>query len=245
MTSAMTEGALYVLREVTKVRAGVGTSFELSIPNLVIRPREITAVCSISGSGKSTLLDLLAMILRPDGAVRFAFARDDGMQADIDHLWRSGQTASLGSLRAGSIGYVLQTGGLLSFLTVRDNIVLPARITGRDSRMRLAELAEQLGIAHCLDRRPHQISVGERQRVAIARAVIHQPRVVLADEPTASVDPLNADRIFALLIDLVSSSSLALVIASHDWDRIERNGMQRLHHRLERSGERTRSLFWN
>jgi putative ABC transport system ATP-binding protein len=241
----MTEGAVYALREVVKVRAGISTSFELSIPNLVIRPREITAICSISGSGKSTLLDLLAMILRPDRCERFAFARDGGIPVDIDHLWRSGQAAALGSLRAGAIGYILQTGGLLSFLTVRDNIVLPARLAGMDSRIRLAELAERLGIAHCLDRHPHQISVGERQRVAIARAVIHRPRVVLADEPTASVDPLHAERIFALLMDLVASSSLALVIASHDWDRIERAGMQRLHHRLEHLGERTRSLFWN
>jgi putative ABC transport system ATP-binding protein len=241
----MSEGTIYVLREVSKVRAGAGTSFELSIPNLVIRPREIIAICSISGSGKSTLLDLLAMILRPDGARQFAFTGDDGTQVDVDHLWRSGQRAVLGSLRAGSVGYILQTGGLLSFLTVRDNIALPARISGRDSPTRLAELAERLGISHCLDRRPHQISVGERQRVAIARAVIHQPRVVLADEPTASVDPLHADRIFALLMNLVSGSNLALVIASHDWGRIERSGLQRLQHRLERSGERTRALFWN
>jgi putative ABC transport system ATP-binding protein len=81
--------------------------------------------------------------------------------------------------------------------------------------------------------------------VAIARAIAHRPRVVLADEPTASVDPINAEVIFKLFIDLVRRFGVTALIASHDWQRVEEAGLPTLEHRIERNGPVTRALFWN
>jgi putative ABC transport system ATP-binding protein len=105
------------------------------------------------------------------------------------------------------------------------------------------ELAERLGISRQLDKFPAQLSVGERQRVAIARALVHRPNVVLADEPTASVDPLNAAAILQVLLELVERFGTTTVIASHDWQGIA--GLQALEFRLERDGSLTRASVGN
>jgi putative ABC transport system ATP-binding protein len=140
---------------------------------------------------------------------------------------------------------VLQTGGLLPFLTARENIALSCRLLGTDPAGIIERLAERLGIAAQLDKHPGQLSVGERQRVAIARAMAHRPSVLLADEPTASVDPVNAAAILDLLLELVRQAGVTAVIASHDWHPERIPGVQVLGHRIERDGETTRSLFWN
>jgi putative ABC transport system ATP-binding protein len=106
-------------------------------------------------------------------------------------------------------------------------------------------LARRLRITDQLEKLPAQLSVGERQRVAIARAMAHCPSVVLADEPTASVDPLNASDIMEMFLELVRHSGVTAVIATHDWRTDDVPGIQVLNHRIERNGETTRSLFWN
>jgi putative ABC transport system ATP-binding protein len=147
-------------------------------------------------------------------------------------------------LRATHIGYILQTGGLLPFLSVRDNIGLPVRLAGRLADRAVERLAERLGIANHLGAYPDRLSVGERQRVAIARALVHAPALVLADEPTASVDPLTADVIFALFLDLVRNAGTTAVIATHDWARADAAGLRAAGHRMEREGDTIRSFFW-
>jgi putative ABC transport system ATP-binding protein len=236
---------IFVIRELRKRRAEAGSAFELRVPELVVRPGQVVVLRGISGSGKSTLLDVLAMALRPDRAECFTFAPDPDIQSDILGLWRNGNIDELGRLRGRHIGYVLQTGGLLPFLTVGENIALPRRLLGQRSRDGIDELTRRLGIAGQLNKRPAQLSVGERQRVAIARALVHRPRVVLADEPTASVDPLNAEAILALFLELVQQLGVTAIIASHDWERIAAAGFLVLDHRIERRGQTTRASFWS
>jgi putative ABC transport system ATP-binding protein len=236
---------IFAVRELSKRRAGAGATFELRVPELVVRSGQVVVLRGVSGSGKSTLLDILAMALQPDRAQCFTFTPTRGARSDLRQLWRDGNVDELGRLRGQHIGYVLQTGGLLSFLTVGENITLPCRLLGQRSQDGIGELARRLGIAGQLGKLPAQLSVGERQRVAIARALAHRPSVVLADEPTASVDPLNADAILTLFLELVQQFGVTAIIASHDWERIAAAGLLVLNHRIERRGGTTRALFWS
>jgi putative ABC transport system ATP-binding protein len=236
---------VYLCRGLVKRRQAGGTRFELLVPELRVRPGELVVLRGQSGCGKSTLLDLLALALKPDGAETFSFHPEHRGPADLIQLWERRDLNGLGRLRGAHIGYVLQTGGLLSFLTARENIALSCRLLGRDPAGLVERLAERLGIAAQLDKSPGQLSVGERQRVAIARALAHRPSVLLADEPTASVDPVNAAAILELLLELVRQAGVTAVIASHDWSPEGIPGVQVLEHRIERDGETTRALFWN
>ncbi|MGD8275669.1 MAG: ATP-binding cassette domain-containing protein [Thiohalocapsa sp.] len=236
---------IYICEGLVKRRAAAGAGFELRVPRLRIRPGEICVLQGASGSGKSTLLDLLAMALRPDAADSFSFRASQRGPTDLRRLWQRHDLDSLGRLRGAHVGYVLQTGGLLSFLTARENIELSCRLLGRKSIGLVEKLADRLGIGPQLDKYPAQLSVGERQRVAIARAMAHQPSVVLADEPTASVDPLNAAAILELLLELARDTGATAIIASHDWRPKQLPDVHVLEHRIERAEGWTRSLFWN
>jgi putative ABC transport system ATP-binding protein len=218
--------ALYALEGVRRTRRDGGSMFVLEVPSLTIAHGARLALLGASGSGKSTLLDMLALALRPDdGAARFAFRGDAGVGTiDVAASWRAGG-AALAAARARSIGYVLQTGGLLPFLSVRANIALPARIAGRPDPGRVEDLATRLGVAGVLDRGAEAISVGQRQRAAIARALIHRPAVVLADEPTASVDPAMAVEVMALLLAETAAEGAALILATHDHAAVARLGL--------------------
>lgn len=240
--TAPSRAPLFQISDLHKCRSGTASSFELHVPNLTIRAGAVLLLKGSSGCGKSTLLDLLALALQPDQVGQFQFTPCAEVQVDLDNLWRCRALDRLGWLRGEYIGYVLQTGGLLPFLTVRENIALPCRLLGRAPDA-VAELAERLGIAGQLDKWPGQLSVGERQRAAIARALAHRPSLILADEPTASVDPLNADTILNLLLELVGQFGVTTIIATHDGTLTA--GLPALQHRLERHGTVTRSLFWN
>jgi len=198
-------------------------AFRLDIPRFTLAAGGCVALLGKSGSGKSTMLDLLAMALPPDGAERFAFS-PLGAPIDLAAAWR-GNAAAQDRTRASHIGYVLQTGGLLPFLSVRRNIALPAEIAGRPQPARVNELAARLGVAHHLDRMPHALSVGERQRVAIARALVHRPPLVLADEPTSALDPSLAVEVMDLLLAETRAEGAALIVATHDHDAAERYAM--------------------
>lgn len=220
------------LSGVAKVRRSGESVFRLRVPHLELKAGDRMALCGASGSGKSTLLDILAMILRPDDEGSFRFDT-----ADVGELWRRGRTGELARLRGRRLGYILQTGGLLPFLTLRDNIAQPLRILGLSDDGAVDRLAEELGIAHLLARKPARLSVGERQRGAIARALVHRPAVVLADEPTASIDAATADTVMGLLVELTARHGVALVVASHDVERIDRFGLTRVPHEILRDAD--------
>lgn len=201
---------------------GVGSQrYSLVIPALHLRAGEQVAIVGPSGCGKSTLLDVLALVLAPDQVGRFAFH-----QQDIAGLWRADQQSALAALRSRHLGYVLQTGGLLGFLDVRGNIALSRQLLGLPDDGSVVRLAEQLEISDQLAKKPAALSVGQRQRVSCARALAHAPQLVLADEPTASLDPLNAERVMHALLAQAREHSAACVIATHDEPLARASGLQ-------------------
>jgi putative ABC transport system ATP-binding protein len=210
---------LLSLRGVTRAYRGDAAPFALEVPSFDLGANEALALAGPSGSGKSTLLMMLALASPPDAAERFAFAGQD-----IARHWKAGRRDALADLRARRIGVVPQTGGLLPYLSVEENIALTQRIAGRPDAKRVCALAEELGIRAQLAKRPAELSVGQRQRVAIARALAHRPVLVLADEPTASVHPALADAVLDLLKRECAAAGAALLVATHDPDRAARLG---------------------
>ncbi|MCU1777229.1 MULTISPECIES: ABC transporter ATP-binding protein [unclassified Pseudomonas] len=201
---------------------GVGSQrYSLVIPALALRAGEQLAIVGPSGCGKSTLLDVLALVLAPDQVGRFEFD-----QVDVGALWRADQQSTLAALRSTHLGYVLQTGGLLGFLDVRSNIALSRQLLGLKDDGSVARLAEQLEISDQLGKKPAALSVGQRQRVSCARALAHAPQLVLADEPTASLDPLNAERVMQALLAQAREHRAACVIATHDEPLARASGLQ-------------------
>ncbi|MEM8800696.1 MAG: ATP-binding cassette domain-containing protein [Pseudomonadota bacterium] len=206
---------VYDLSGVAKQRGPIESGFRLKIDHLTIAYGSHTAIIGQSGSGKSTCLDLLALSLSPTKAERF-WLSDHQHTHDIGVMWQSGSEAALASLRRQSIGYILQTGGLLPFLTVVQNIMVMAADHGPKTADHAAHLIDLLKIAHCKNKLPEALSIGERQRAAIARALVTQPAIVLADEPTASLDAGNAAQVIELFIEIAEQQNTAIILVTHD-----------------------------
>lgn len=217
---------VYHLEHVTKTRLVDGVGFRLVVPKLTIERGEKVALVGESGCGKSTLLDMLALVLRPDDEGTFRFQPAVTTILDVRHVWQRRERNLMSTIRQHHVGYVTQTGGLLPFLTVRENIALPRIISSLPDDGTVSGLAETLGIGRQLDKSPAQLSVGERQRVAIARALAHQPSVVIADEPTASLDPVTARTVISLFLQLVDRDKITMILASHDWPTVEKLGLR-------------------
>ncbi|MBN9525342.1 MAG: ATP-binding cassette domain-containing protein [Alphaproteobacteria bacterium] len=192
----------------------------VTIERLLLGAGERAALIGPSGCGKSTSLDLLAAILRPDRADRLMVAG-----ADLVALWAAG-AGGMTAWRGRQVGYVLQTGGLLPFLSVAENIRLGRRLLGLAGWGPARDIAAVLGLEPLLDRHPAQLSVGERQRVAVARALAHEPRLVLADEPTAALDPARAAETMALLNGLAARQDTTLLVVTHDAELAEASGLR-------------------
>lgn len=213
-----------------------GAQFRLDIPRLDIMRGAKLAFVGESGSGKSTLLELLAMILRPTESSEFTFSPqpNDGKH-DIAAAWQCADVNALSDLRSRNIGYVLQYGGLLPYLTVRDNINLSRRLLYGPREDVAGHWADRLRITAQLGKRPAELSVGQRQRVAIARALAHDPTVLIADEPTAAIDPANAERIMELMVGLVDDLGVTLIIASHAHRLMRSAGLRMIEHDIDTS----------
>jgi len=207
------------------------------VPRLDIARGAKLALIGESGSGKSTLLELLAMILMPTASGEFRFTPLPGeSDSDLDAIWSARASDELSDLRSRHIGYVLQYGGLLPYLSVRRNIELSRHLLGLPVDSVAESLGQKLGIAPQLDKLPSALSVGQRQRAAIARALAHDPPIVIADEPTAAIDPLNAQRIMGLLVELVEDLGVTLILATHAHELVRDRGFTLLPHEIaERS----------
>ncbi|MDT8450112.1 MAG: ABC transporter ATP-binding protein [Wenzhouxiangellaceae bacterium] len=167
---------------------------------------ERVAITGASGSGKSTLLHLAGGMDLPDGG------RVELLGEAIDALAEPHRTR----FRARNIGLVFQDYNLIDSLTAAENIELVGWLTGRRlDEDEVRRLATELDIAELLDRRPDQLSGGQQQRVAIARALIHEPHLVLADEPTGSLDEATAARVMDVFASAVEARGCALVLATH------------------------------
>ena len=176
--------------------------------DLEAKPGEFVAIVGASGSGKSTLLNVLGLLEPADaGEVWFGDER-------VSHLSRRAQAR----VRGASIGYVFQSFLLISRMTALQNVLLAGRYTGRDRRVTELEamaLMERLGVAHRGGHYPPQLSGGEQQRVAYCRAVLHAPPLVLADEPTGSVDDDHARVILAELRGLCRERRTSIILVTH------------------------------
>jgi putative ABC transport system ATP-binding protein len=173
--------------------------------DLTLGAGETLALMGESGCGKSTLLHLIA-----------------GLDvADSGEVWLDGARLSAlsererSTLRRESIGVVFQQFNLIQSLTVADNLAFQARIAGRDDPAWRDELATRLGLSALLDRYPEQLSGGQQQRVAIGRALAVRPRLLLADEPTGSLDEATGDAVLDLALELVAESGCAFLVATH------------------------------
>ncbi|WP_052469769.1 ABC transporter ATP-binding protein [Thiolapillus brandeum] len=228
---------IYQLKNVARVRESNGYAFSLRVPSLRIQRGEKIALIGESGCGKSTLLDMLAFILRPTDMEDFSFHAEAGIDVDIGESWKKRRRNRLAALRKAHLGYVMQTGGLLPYLSVYDNINLSRRMLGMPDDGTVRTLARELGLSRHLHKLPSALSTGERQRVAIGRALAHRPAIVIADEPTASVDPFAAEKIMSLFISMVEEMNITVIVASHAWRHIKQLGLRRLAHHTRKSSD--------
>jgi len=210
-----------------RVARGTGAqAHRVCLPALQLGHGEIRAITGESGCGKSTLLEAIGLLLAPQALTHYRLGRE---HVDVCQLLQADDQSALAAVRSRQLGFVLQSGGLLPFLKVRDNISLPRRLLGLPSGSGHVEKAlDVLRLQSLLDKYPQALSIGERQRVACVRAIAHEPQLLLADEPTAALDPVNARRLFELLLSLVQELGLTALVVSHDWALIDEFGLARL-----------------
>jgi putative ABC transport system ATP-binding protein len=195
---------------VSKIYTGGGLTVR-AVDEVSIRVRagEFVGLVGPSGSGKTTMLAMLATLLREsDGSLRI----DD---QDLGRMSDKQRT----KFRREKIGFTFQANNLVPYLTALENVELMLRLNKkhtRQSRQRARDLLTRLGLGDRLDSLPSQLSGGQQQRVAIARSLIHDPSVVLADEPTASLDTQRANQVVQIFADLIHEEQRAGIMVTHD-----------------------------
>jgi len=205
-------GSLIVCDRLVRIYVAAGIEVQaLQGLDLLVQEGEVVALVGASGSGKSTLMNILAGLDTPTaGSVRVA-GHDLATMSARQRL----------AYRRRVVGFIWQqtSRNLLPYLTSQQNVELPMRLAGvraRTRRLRAAELLELLGLADCLQRKPHQMSGGEQQRAAIAVALINEPKVLLADEPTGELDSATAAEVFSALQKVNAELGVTVLIVTHD-----------------------------
>jgi putative ABC transport system ATP-binding protein len=203
----MSEPIIAVDHVTRSVTDSTGTLTILHDIDFTLPRQASTAIVGASGSGKSTLLAIIAGLDHPTtGTVRIEgqdlFALDEDARA---------------ALRARRLGFVFQSFQLLAHLSALENVMLPLELLGaRDARVRATEMLGRVGLAERLNHHPRTLSGGEQQRVALARAFVVEPAVLLADEPTGSLDHATGERVMALMFDMQRESGTTLIMVTHD-----------------------------
>ncbi|EYB67081.1 Phosphonate-transporting ATPase [Deinococcus phoenicis] len=188
---------------------GEGTITALHPATLDVRPGELVAVSGPSGSGKSTFLSIAGALLRPTSGRVVIAGQDVTAQSE----------ATLPAFRLRHLGFVLQSSNLIPYLTVREQLTLVPHLAGgnaREAAQRADELLRTLGLESRARQYPGGLSGGQRQRVAIARALMNDPALILADEPTASLDSVRGREVVQLLAQEVHGRGKAAVMVTHD-----------------------------
>ena len=190
-----------------QVSDSTGTLVILHEIDFSVPPRQSVAIVGASGSGKSTLLSLMAGLDTPSqGTVWVAGTDLFALDEDARAAWR-----------AQHLGFVFQSFQLLGNLTALENVMLPLELQGqRDARERARDMLERVGLGQRLHHYPKVLSGGEQQRVALARAFVVRPAVLLADEPTGSLDFATGERVMQLMFDLNREAGTTLVLVTHD-----------------------------
>lgn len=226
------------IKKLSKLRTHGDSSFELRVNKLTIKQGEFIGLVGTSGSGKSTLLDILALVLSPGEVERFELCFDQNNKQDIAKSWRENNFSNLSRIRGFYLGYVLQTGGLLPFLSVEQNILLPFRIKGKKiNRSKVAQLAKELDIADIFSKKPQHLSGGQRQRVAVLRALAHEPNLVLADEPTAAVDSERAEIMVKRMKAIARKYNTTIIMVTHDLLLVKKYADSLYQLQVQREGE--------
>jgi lipoprotein-releasing system ATP-binding protein len=197
-------------RNVTKILAGTVPVTLVKDINLAIMPREFVAITGPSGSGKSSLLYLLGLLDLPTTGDVLIDGRSTNVMLEDERA----------EVRLSRIGFVFQFHFLLPEFSITENVALPMRALGglsaHAAASRTEELLSSFGLSDHLRKTPDQLSGGQRQRVAVARALANDPPVILADEPTGSLDTLATSQVFDILRDLVTRGGKTVVAVTHD-----------------------------
>ena len=203
----MSEAIIVVERLTKQVRDSTGTLTILHEIDFSLAARQSAAIVGASGSGKSTLLSLIAGLDTPtSGTVRLA-------GADLFSLDEDARAA----VRAAKVGFVFQSFQLLGNLNALENVMLPLELQGRaDARPLATEMLRRVGLGERLRHYPRVLSGGEQQRVALARAFVVRPMLLLADEPTGSLDFATGETVMALMLELNREAGTTLVLVTHD-----------------------------
>jgi putative ABC transport system ATP-binding protein len=203
----MSESIIAVDHVTKQVQDSTGPLTILHDIDFQLAPRQSAAIVGASGSGKSTLLSIIAGLDTPSsGTVHLAganlFALDEDARAAV---------------RAARLGFVFQSFQLLGNLTALENVMLPLELQGRsDARVLATEMLQRVGLGERLAHYPKVLSGGEQQRVALARAFVVKPSVLLADEPTGSLDFATGEKVMALMFELNREAGTTLVLVTHD-----------------------------
>ena len=204
------EQSILSLRDIKKSFGTTVVTEVLHGIDLELRRGELAALIGPSGSGKSTLLNIIGLLDRPtSGTLRIAGHDTTGIDED-----------ALSLLRAETLGFVFQFHHLIGSLTALENLLMPLSVRGGRISAAMRERAHaalaSVGLGDRARARPSELSGGQQQRVAIARALVHEPALVLADEPTGNLDTATADDIFALLRRVNRERALTLLVVTHD-----------------------------
>jgi len=177
--------------------------------NLTLERKEFICIAGPSGSGKTTLLNLIGALDSPtSGKIYF-----EGK--DITKI----KISQLADFRLHEVGFVFQNYNLINTLSALENVEYVMLLQGTETKLRqekAKEILERVGLKDFLKRRPHQMSAGQQQRVAVARAIVTQPKLVLADEPTANLDSLTGEKLIDLMKELNREKDISFILASHD-----------------------------
>lgn len=210
--------------------------FTLRVPQLQLAAGEALGLTGASGTGKTLLLEALGLLRRPQACAAYRMqppgAGAGSAPLDLLAAWSPAPALPApalpaAELRGALMGFVPQSGGLLPFLSVSENIALSQRISGRIDSAWRDQLMAELGLQEVRALQPAALSIGQRQRVAIARALAHRPALVIADEPTAALDPDAAATAMGLLIGMAASGGAGVIVSSHDLALLDRFPLRR------------------